>query len=230
MRIHYFQHVPFEGLGCIEPWALENGHQISVTRFYLGELPPAVEELDWLIVMGGPMNIYEEAEYPWLAQEKQCIGEAIRKGKVVLGICLGAQLIADALGAKVTRNTYKEIGWFSIEMTAGASPLFDFLPPKPLTFHWHGDTFELPPGAVHVARSEACENQAFIYDGRVIGLQFHLEFTPQSLKAILPNCANELVDGKYIQTAEAMHRPAADFAAMNVAMRELLDRLAHVNS
>lgn len=230
MRIHYFQHVPFEGLGCIGPWALENGHEISVTRFYLGELPPAVDELDWLIVMGGPMNIYEEAEYPWLVQEKQSIGEAIRGGKIVLGICLGAQLIADVLGAKVTKNAHKEIGWFHIEMTAGASPLFDFRPASPLVFHWHGDTFGLPPGAVHVARSEGCENQAFVYDGRVVALQFHLEFTPQSLEAILPNCASELVEGKYIQTAEEMRKPATDFAAMNAAMRGLLDRLARVNS
>ena len=190
IRIHWFQHVPFEGLGCIEQWATEKGHALSVTRFHRDEPLPRIGEIDWLVVMGGPMNIYEESEYPWLAREKQFIGQAIRSGKVVLGICLGAQLIAGFLGARVTPNAHKEIGWFPLELTpeAVASPLFDFLPHRLTAFHWHGDTFALPRGALRIARSEACENQAFLYDGRVVGLQFHLEFTPQSLAAILPNC------------------------------------------
>ncbi len=190
MKIHYFQHVPFEGLGCIEQWATAGGHDLSVTRFHLDEAVPALDEIDWLIVMGGPMNIYEEAEYPWLAREKQFIGQAIQSGKVVLGICLGAQLIADVLGGRVTSNAHKEIGWFPIELTAEAtaSPLFDFLPPGLAAFHWHGDTFALPQGAVRIARSEACENQAFLHGKSVVGLQFHLEFTSRSLATILPNC------------------------------------------
>ena len=228
MRIHYFQHVPFEELGCIRQWATVNGHDLSVTRFYKDEAVTQLDEIDWLVVMGGPMNIYEEAEYPWLAREKQFIGEAIRAGKVVVGICLGAQLIADVLGAPVTKNAHKEIGWFPIELTpeARASALFDFLPSQLTAFHWHGDTFALPPGAVRVARSEACGNQAFLYDGRVLGLQFHLEFTPQSLGAILPDCAGELVPGKYIQSAAEMQRPDEEFEKMNAAMCGLLDRLA----
>ena len=233
MRIHYFQHVPFEGLGCIEQWAVEKGHDLSVTKFHLDEAIPRLEEIDWLIVMGGPMNIYEEAEYPWLADEKQFIAQAIRGGKVVLGICLGAQLIADVLGGPVTRNAHKEIGWFPIELTAeaGASGLFDFLPSRLTVLHWHGDTFAVPPGAVRIARSEACENQAFVYDARVVGLQFHIEFTRKSLDAILPNCAGELVRGKYIQTAEEMRRLGdGEFERINAAMRGLLNRLAAVRS
>jgi GMP synthase-like glutamine amidotransferase len=228
MKIHYFQHVPFEGLGCIEQWAIDKGHELSVTRFHMDKALPPVGGIDWLVVMGGPMNIYEEAEYPWLAREKQFIGEVIRKGKVVIGICLGAQLIAGVLGAPVTRNANKEIGWFPVELTseARAPGLFDFLPPQLAAFHWHGDTFALPQGALRVARSEACENQAFLYEGRVLGLQFHLEFTPRSLGAILPNCAGELVAGKYIQTAAEMQRPEEEFNKMNEAMRGLLDRLA----
>ena len=230
MKIHYFQHVPFEGLGCIEQWATDNGHDLTVTGFHLDEAVPQVDEIDWLIVMGGPMNIYEEAEYPWLAREKRFIEQAIRSGKVVLGICLGAQLIADVLGARITSNAHREIGWFPIELTpeAAASPLFDFLTPKLMAFHWHGDTFALPPGALRVATSEACENQAFVYDGRVVGLQFHFEFTSRSLNAILPDCAGELVPGKYIQTAAEMQRPDEEFDKMNEAMRGLLDRLSGV--
>lgn len=229
MKIHYFQHVPFEGLGCIGQWAAEKGHAVSATRFYLDEPVPRAEEIDWLVVMGGPMNIYEEAEYPWLAHEKQFIGEAIRGGKAVIGVCLGAQLIADVLGGPVTRNAHKEIGWFPIELTpeAGASDLFGFLPPRLTVLHWHGDTFALPPGAVRIARSEACENQAFLFGGRVVGLQFHLEFTRESLEAILPNCAGELVEGKYIQSAEEMRRLGdGKFEKINAAMRGVLDRLA----
>src|SRR5271170_6697939 len=120
MRIHYFQHVPFEGLGCIAQWAAEKEHTVTATRFYLDEPAPNPGEIDWLVVMGGPMNIYEEAEYPWLAREKRFIGEAIRGGKTVIGICLGAQLIADVMGGPVTRNLEKEIGWFPIELTPEA--------------------------------------------------------------------------------------------------------------
>ncbi|HWB58822.1 MAG TPA: type 1 glutamine amidotransferase [Chthoniobacteraceae bacterium] len=229
MKIHYFQHVPFEGLGCIETWAAEKGHAVTATRFYRDEPTPAVGEIDWLIVMGGPMNIYEEADYPWLTREKQFIREAIRAGKVVIGICLGAQLIADVLGGPVTRSAHKEIGWFPIELTEEArkSELFGFLPPCFTVLHWHGDTFALPPDAVRIARSEACENQAFVYDGRVVGLQFHIEFTRKSLDTIIPNCANELVEGKYIQAAEEMQGQTDEgFEQINAAMRGLLERLS----
>ena len=229
MKIHYFQHVPFEGLGCIGEWATAKGHDIGVTKFYEDGATPTHNEIDWLVVMGGPMNIYEEAEYPWLAREKQFIREAIKGGKVVIGICLGAQLIADVLGGPVTRNAHKEIGWFPIELTEAGqnSELFGFLPPSFTVLHWHGDTFALPPGAVRIARSEACENQAFVYEGRVVGLQFHIEFTRQSLDAIIPNCADELVEGKYIQSAAEMLRQTDEgFWEINAAMRELLDRLS----
>jgi len=230
MRIHFFQHVAFEGLGCIEAWATDNHHELSVTRFHHDGVVPQMDDIDWLIVMGGPMNIYEEAKYPWLVREKQCIREAISSGKKVLGICLGAQLIADALGGRVTQNAFKEIGWFPVELTpeARVASLFHFLPERFLALHWHGDTFALPPGALHVARSEACENQAFLYGGRVLGLQFHLEFTRQSMDAILPHCADELVPGTYVQTADTMYPSDETFSEMNGVMFGLLDQLASV--
>ncbi|MBV9468373.1 MAG: type 1 glutamine amidotransferase, partial [Abitibacteriaceae bacterium] len=143
MRIHSFQHVPFEGLASIEAWATSRGHTLSASKFYNSEPLPQIEEIDWLIVMGGPMNIYEENKYPWLVPEKHFIKQAIDRQKPVLGICLGAQLIADVLGAKVTRNPSVEIGWFPIQLTAAAlnSPLFSFLPSQFPVLHWHGDTF-----------------------------------------------------------------------------------------
>ena len=228
MKIHYLQHVPFEGLGSIETWARQKGHTLSATRFYQGESLPAIETVDLLIVMGGPMNIYEEASYPWLADEKCFIEQIIAAGRRVLGICLGAQLIADVLGAKVYANSDKEIGWFTVETTEAASRsrLFATFPRQLDAFHWHGDTFDIPDGALHVARSAGCANQAFVYDERVVGLQFHLETTPSSAWQIIAHGEDELVEGRYIQTPQAMFADTRRFDTINLAMQELLDRLA----
>lgn len=228
MKIHYFQHVPFEGPGSIETWAEKNGHALSATRFFLDENLPGLNDIDWLVVMGGPMNIYEEEEFPWLAREKQFIREAIQAGKVVIGICLGAQLIADVLGSRVTRNPEKEIGWFPIEMTPDARllPLFNGIPSPMTVLHWHGDTFGLPYGAVRLAVSEGCENQAFLYNNRVLGLQFHIEFTDAALDAILKNCADELTPGKYIQTEKEIRSGASFLPPTHAVLNQLLDRLA----
>ena len=118
MNIHYLQHVPFEDLGSIKNWAKIRGHRVTATRFYRAEPLPFLDELDWLIIMGGPMNIYEEDKYPWLGHEKRFIEEVIKTDKVVLGICLGAQLIADVLGVRIYENIHKEIGWFPIQLTS----------------------------------------------------------------------------------------------------------------
>lgn len=117
MRIHYLQHVPFEGLASIEQWATTKDYILSATKFYNGDTLPSVDHLDWVIVMGGPMNIYENDKYPWLTWEKHFIEEAIKKNKIVIGICLGSQLIADVLGSKVYKGQEKEIGWYPIQVT-----------------------------------------------------------------------------------------------------------------
>jgi GMP synthase-like glutamine amidotransferase len=227
MRIQWFQHVPFEGLGSIEPWMRKHGHALACTRLYAGEKPPAVDTYDWLIVMGGPMNIYEESEHPWLAPEKRAIRAAIDGSRRVLGICLGAQLIADVLGARVTRNPQKEIGWFPVEKTpeARGSPLFVDFPPRFEAYHWHGDTFGLPPGALPVARSEACAQQAYVHGERVVGLQFHLETTSTSAAELINNARDEIVPAPYIQDADTMLADPARFARLNALMDSLLLRL-----
>lgn len=227
MRIHYFQHVPFEGLGSIETWAGANRHPLTATRFYQSDPLPRIDDIDWLIVMGGPMGVYDEDQYAWLVAEKRLIEQAITRDQVVIGICLGAQLIADVLGARVYPNRVKEIGWFPIELTETGrrSPLFDFLPITLHVFHWHGDTFDLPPGAVHIAQSEACQHQAFVYRERVIGLQFHLESTPAGVEDMLRNCSGDLVAGRYIQSPQQMLQPRENFGRINEAMREILGRL-----
>ncbi len=226
MRIQWFQHVPFEGLGSIEPWMRARGHVLACTRLHAGELPPPVDSYDWLIVMGGPMNIYQEHEHPWLIAEKRAIRAAIDGGRRVLGICLGAQLIADVLGAKVTRNPQKEIGWYAVERTTAAaqSSLFADFPNRFEAYHWHGDTFGLPPGAQRVAHSVACAQQAYVWGERVVGLQFHLETTPASAAELIENARDELVPAPYIQSAETMLADAARFDRLNLLMSGLLAR------
>lgn len=228
MRIHALTHVPFEGPAGIADWANARGHALTLTPVYSGGALPNPAEFDWLVVMGGPMGVQDDIEYPWLAAEKRLIGEAIAAGKTVIGVCLGAQLIAAALGARVYRNPEKEIGWFPIEFTdAGqASSIVGFLPPRMQVFHWHGDTFDLPPGAVHLARSDVCEQQAFLCDGRVLGLQCHLESTPQSVADIVANCADEILPAAHVQSAERLlAADADDYALINGALFGMLDRL-----
>jgi len=222
MKLHYLKHVPFEGLGIIETWAEANGFEISSTRLHAGEKLPKVGSFDWLIVMGGPMGIYDHDEYPWLVAEKEFIKASIDADKTVLGICLGAQLIADVLGAKVFAGPQKEIGWFPLKRSAGAPQL---LPEALTVFHWHGDTFEIPKGAVRLASSEACENQGFVYNHRAIGLQFHMETTPKSMEALIENCGNELVDAPHIQSAEQMRAGLPNLGKINAAMKHLLNAL-----
>lgn len=201
MKIHYFQHVPFEELGYIREWAKKPGNRLSATRFYEDQRLPFIDICDFLIVLGGPMSVNEEQKNPWIVNEKKFIEKAIAAGKKVLGICLGAQLIADVLGARVYPNTEKEIGWFPVEFTpeGRSHPLFSSFPEKQTVFHWHGDTFDLPAGAVHIASSEACRNQAFVYGNNVVGLQFHLELSDADILRMVQNCGDELSGGRFIQ-------------------------------
>jgi len=231
MRLHTLQHVPFEGLGSIEAWAQAAEFQVSATRLYTQDRLPALDEIDWLVVMGGPMNIYEDIQHPWLKQEKAFIRRAIAKGKMVLGICLGAQLIADVLGAKVYANPCKEIGWFPVYKTkdAARTTLSDVMPDTMEVLHWHGDAFDLPADAIHLARSEACVNQGFVYQDRVIGLQFHLETTVPGLQNLITYCKHEIDDSRFVQPPEKMTAEPERFKPVNQVMDRLLDRLAKLN-
>jgi GMP synthase-like glutamine amidotransferase len=179
MRVLVFRHVPFEGLGLIEPALTASGIGFEYAGLYAPGAPaPDPAAADGLIFMGGPMSVNGDLAY--LRQEERYIAQAVACGKPVLGVCLGAQLIAHALGASVYRNPVKEIGWFPVTWgeAAATDPLFAGLPPVDTVFHWHGETFDLPPGAVPLASSAACRNQAFRAGRNVYGLQFHLEVTP----------------------------------------------------
>jgi len=226
-RIHWFQHVPFEGLGIIESWLTARGCAPTVTRFYANDPLPKIDAIDRLIVMGGPMGVYDQNRYPWLKDEIACISEAIAAGKTVLGICLGAQLIAAALGARVYPNAHKEIGWFPVTLTERGrrSPLLKGFPPEWSAFHWHGDTFDLPPGSKQLITSVACPHQAFSHGDRVIGLQCHLEITPSGVTALIEHCGHELVPGPYIQSAGQLQAPSDRFKSIHRWMNALLDHL-----
>lgn len=230
LRIHYFQHVPFEGIGHMEEWANSNGHQLSGTRFYDGEYLPRIEDIDWLIVMGGPMDIYQDGEYPWLAAEKRFIKQAVDSGKVVLGFCLGGQLIAHVLGAKVNCGEQKEIGWHPVLFTeeAKTAKAFTTITSFPSTvFHWHQDMFGIPQGAVRMASSFACQNQAFIFNDTTIAFQFHLETTAASMRGMLANCASDLATrSEYVQTTAQILDGEKHIATNNRFLKEILDQLA----
>ncbi len=221
MHIACLQHVPFEGPAALADWAAQGGHQLRPVRLYAGEPLYRIEQTQMLIVLGGPMGVHDTAQCPWLTAEKRAIESALREGKPMLGVCLGAQLIADVLGAAVTRNPEPEIGWFPIQPVAGSLLL------EPLSvLHWHGDTFSLPAGAQQLATSAACTQQGFAYANHVLAWQCHLESTPASVQQLVQNCAGELTPAPHVQpAARILAEPAATFTGMNKVLFAMLDAL-----
>jgi len=227
MRLHVLQHVHFEDEAHIGAWAARNGFPVTRTAFYRGDPLPELDDIDLLVIMGGPMGVHDERVHPWLAGETRFIGGAISAGKRVIGICLGAQLIAEALGARVYRNRHREIGWFPVRVLPGA----EVVPPAPLfprefiAFHWHGDTFDIPAGALRWAESDACPAQAFSLDGRVFAFQFHLETTARGIDGLLVNCRSELAEGPFIQDERSIMGSPDLVAGANSLMEKVLDHL-----
>jgi GMP synthase (glutamine-hydrolysing) len=201
MRIHFIQHVPFESPGSITDWAEAYHHTTTYTKVFEAALFPAAESFDMLIIMGGPMGCHEEEKYKWMKEEKLFIKNAIAAKKKVLGVCLGSQLVAEALGAKVYSHAVKEIGWFPVEKVFN-HPLTDFLPPTFTTFHWHGDTFNLPNGAIQLFKTKACDQQGFVYNNHVATLQFHMEVREDLLQEMAAHERAELIKDTYVQTEE----------------------------
>lgn len=226
MQTHILQHVPFEGPGSIAVWLAERRATVTFTRFYESPSLPEPADVDFLIIMGGPMSVHDTQEHPWLTEEKEFIRAIITLGKPVLGICLGAQLIASSLGAEAYKGPQKEIGWFPVTAESTGVDVFRF-PATVTVFHWHGETFDLPQGAVRLARSPVCPNQAFQLGKKVIGLQFHLETTLASAALMIENCGDELVAAEYIQDEQSLlEAPAAVYEQANAVMVQLLDYLA----
>lgn len=221
MRAHILQHLSFEGPGNIQPWLIHAGYEITLTVFSEDPRLPDPNKVDFLVIMGGSMSVNDEDKYPWLVEEKHFIRNFIATGKPVLGICLGAQLIASSLGAKVYPNKEKEIGWFLVNGLQTNSPNFQF----PISFcplHWHGDTFDLPEGAVLLASSEATRHQAFQYGEKVLALQFHPEATAETLQDFTFHFKKELVPDRFIQSETEI---LADLPQKLTGMQVLMDQV-----
>ena len=229
MRLHYLQHVAFEDLANIKPWAGSQGFTISRTQLFNREIPPLIDDIDWLLVMGGPMSVRDSHVYPWLTAEKKLIEQAIARNKTVIGICLGAQLIAEVLGAAVFRNPHKEIGWFEVQTLAYGNKqnqYFQQFPDTFTAFHWHGDTFNIPRGARHLMRSKGCENQAFVFQNRIFAFQFHLESTVESVAKLVSNCRLDITPDPFVQNEDDILNNMKHFSQMHKLLGSYLDNLA----
>ncbi len=223
MRVYVLQHVPFEELGNIQPWLVQHNAEIHYCRLYANDPLPDVNETDLLIVLGGPMSVNDESHYPWLVAEKAFLAQAIAAEKPIVGICLGAQLIASSQGARIYSNYAKEIGWFDITAVAASGDVLP-LPATMHVFHWHGETFELPAKAVLLASSVACNNQIFQLGQRVIGLQCHLETTADNARSMVLHCADELIGGSFIQDADTiLAASAAQYQQLSQLMTQVLE-------
>ncbi|MEH6500055.1 MAG: type 1 glutamine amidotransferase [Pseudoalteromonas distincta] len=227
MHAHYLQHADFERLGSIRPWLESNDYSVTCTRLHRGETLPDLAGIDLLIIMGGVMSVNDEQEHPWLVAEKAFIRQAINDGKAVLGVCLGAQLIANVMGSQVRPNARREIGWFPVRsVNHGQTNVFSF-PEQINVLHWHGETFDLPADAVHLASSRACDNQAFQLGDRVIGLQCHLESTSSQIKAFVEATpVAELAQEEWVQSPERLLSiPADELDRATLLMGAVLDYL-----
>jgi GMP synthase (glutamine-hydrolysing) len=198
MKSLIIKHVDIEGPGLIEYFLNQERIPYQVLCLDSDARLPKPEGFTHVVILGGPMNVYEEDHYPFLREEDLFIKEAIQRGKFVLGICLGAQLIAKALGAKVFKASLKEIGWYDILLTMIGSkdPLFSNLPKTFPVFQWHGDTFEIPKGGKLIATSTSVPHQAFRYGDNAYGLQFHLEVTEKMIKEWMETYEEENKDAQ----------------------------------
>ncbi len=225
IRVAIIQHEKFEGLGIIDFWLKERGIEpIMITP--QDENYPDISEFDLLTVLGGPMSANDSES--WIAREKQFIEEAIAGSKYIVGLCLGGQMIASALGANIIKSPDREVGYhttYRIPFSEKYNDLIATIPPEFPAFHWHSEMFEIPEGAKLFATTEGCPNQAFMYSDRVVGLQFHLETTPTAALELIENCGNDLkYAGRFISNSEDISekRPKRD-KKMNGILLVMLD-------
>jgi GMP synthase-like glutamine amidotransferase len=205
MRWHCLQHLPDEGPGHAAAWLAAHDHSLTFTRlFEPNPIFPALAEFDGLLILGGAMSVHDEAEFPWLAPEKAFLRAALQAGKITLALCLGAQLVAQALGGEVRPNPEPEIGFWTVRFSAKAltHPLLRGWPDKVTVLHWHFDTFTVPPGTVRVGMSAGCAAQGFVWGDGIIGLQFHPEMTEEMVEKLIAFENHDAAEeAEFVQTA-----------------------------
>lgn len=204
------------------------GDDAVVTRLWENEPLPFCDDFDGLIVLGGPMGVRDVHRHPWLLPERRLMAEAVAAGKPVLGICLGAQQLALALGGGVEEGGSPEIGWFPVHRSSGreAAPLFEDFPETFIPFHWHADRCLPPPGARTVFRSEGADCQAFSFGSRAAGVQFHLEMTAEGIRDLVKHCPEDLAgEGPFIQSPDVIGGTPRQRRSARRLMESLLDHL-----
>ena len=208
LRVHYFQHIAGEGFGSCYDYLKAHQAKITATEFFAlpVDLPlelealPDIDEVDLLIIMGGTMSVNDEANYPWLKLEKRWLRRYLSAGKPAIGLCLGGQLIANALGASVSRNQYQELGWMDVGRVSHVPENYFQIPEKINIMQWHSETFEIPRGGVRLAQNNVCQNQMYQIGRNVLGFQFHPEMTPHALQLLIENEEDSAVfNGEYVQ-------------------------------
>jgi GMP synthase-like glutamine amidotransferase len=231
-RIHIFQHDPAVGAGYVSQWIEYKGHLATITRFFNDDPLPDIAEIDWLIICGGSMGVYDYDQYPWLYEEKRCIEAAIQSHKVVVGLCLGAQLIAEVMGARIYKSKYPEIGWFPVELSTEMikSPWGKGMVKKVDAFHWHEDNFDLPESAIRLGSSEGCLNQGFVFSDHVLGIQFHPESTPEGVRLLVEQAGHDYLTSRYTQPPETLVNDAHGFESMHKFLGDMLDRAAEIHT
>ncbi|MCH7386165.1 type 1 glutamine amidotransferase [Acinetobacter modestus] len=208
LRVHYFQHIAGEGFGSCYDYLKAHQAKITATEFFAlpVDLPlelealPHIDEVDLLIIMGGTMSVNDEANYPWLKLEKRWLRRYLSAGKPAIGLCLGGQLIANALGASVSRNQHQELGWMDVGRVSHVPENYFQIPEKINIMQWHSETFEIPRGGVRLAQNNVCQNQMYQIGRNVLGFQFHPEMTPHALQLLIENEEDSAVfNGQYVQ-------------------------------
>ena len=221
-------HHPEEGPGLLEDILKEQGWEKKEVGLWNGANLPDPTPFHILILMGGPMSVNDNDLHPFLVQEKQFVRQWIHNGNPTVGICLGAQIIAHCLGGTVYKGPKEEIGWYDCVLTeeGGRDPYLQSFPTPLPVFQWHGETFDLPSGAIHLAENQVCKNQAFQIGRSVIGLQFHLETTPNSMKEIINHCRAELIPSLYVQSeSDILSASPEKYHKINSLMVKVLSHL-----
>lgn len=230
MNLHIIMHESFESPAALEQWAQQRGHAVSYTRLYQGDaFPQNCDGFDFLVIMGGPQSpatTLEECPHFNAQKEIQFIKAAIGQNKIVLGVCLGAQLIGEALGARSDHSPNREIGVFDLTLTEAAKqdPIFKTFPETFPVGHWHGDMPGLTKESQVLATSAGCPRQIVRYSPCVYGFQCHFEFTPEAIEGMIQNCGQELVTDKpYIQSAQQLRHH--NYSGINERLFKFLDCL-----